>query len=176
MIKFVGLAWHIKSQYYFRDILGPTAYFSKPSFAMNSWVQAALGVLTSTGTAVMSSVTHSRQACSLDHRLQEIYNSNTKPGETKLSKGLLSSSSIPLTSPPLILSESQIKSHYCQNMWSYLGTHYLHRNNQINIFYHFLMFFIMNLLKLQVGNNLSLIHIWRCRRYSLCRSRWSPYH
>ena len=23
---------------------------------------------------------------------------------------------------------------------------------------------------------LSLIHIWRCRRYSLCRSRWSPYH
>ena len=25
-------------------------------------------------------------------------------------------------------------------------------------------------------DNLSLIHIWRCRRYSLCRSRWSPYH
>ena len=25
-------------------------------------------------------------------------------------------------------------------------------------------------------SNLSLIHIWRCRRYSLCRSRWSPYH
>ena len=24
--------------------------------------------------------------------------------------------------------------------------------------------------------SLSLIHIWRCRRYSLCRSRWSPYH
>ena len=23
--------------------------------------------------------------------------------------------------------------------------------------------------------SLSLIHIWRCRRYSLCRSRWSPY-
>ena len=26
------------------------------------------------------------------------------------------------------------------------------------------------------GIGLSLIHIWRCRRYSLCRSRWSPYH
>ena len=25
-------------------------------------------------------------------------------------------------------------------------------------------------------HRLSLIHIWRCRRYSLCRSRWSPYH
>ena len=25
-------------------------------------------------------------------------------------------------------------------------------------------------------HELSLIHIWRCRRYSLCRSRWSPYH
>ena len=24
--------------------------------------------------------------------------------------------------------------------------------------------------------DLSLIHIRRCRRYSLCRSRWSPYH
>ena len=27
-----------------------------------------------------------------------------------------------------------------------------------------------------IGLYLSLIHIWRCRRYSLCRSRWSPYH
>ena len=24
--------------------------------------------------------------------------------------------------------------------------------------------------------HLSLIHIWRCRRWTLCRSRWSPYH
>ena len=24
--------------------------------------------------------------------------------------------------------------------------------------------------------DLSLIHISRCRRYSFCRSRWSPYH
>eukprot|EP00826_Nyctotherus_ovalis_P003939 TRINITY_DN10818_c0_g1_i2.p1 TRINITY_DN10818_c0_g1~~TRINITY_DN10818_c0_g1_i2.p1 ORF type:complete len:110 (+),score=35.64 TRINITY_DN10818_c0_g1_i2:132-461(+) len=24
--------------------------------------------------------------------------------------------------------------------------------------------------------NLSLIHICRCRRYAVCRSRWSPYH
>ena len=27
-----------------------------------------------------------------------------------------------------------------------------------------------------LAHTLSLIHIWRCRRYSLCRSRWSPYH
>ena len=26
------------------------------------------------------------------------------------------------------------------------------------------------------GLKLSLIHIWRCRRYAVCRSRWSPYH
>ena len=25
-------------------------------------------------------------------------------------------------------------------------------------------------------HNLSLIHIWRCRRIERCRSRWSPYH
>ena len=29
---------------------------------------------------------------------------------------------------------------------------------------------------LQVAHVLSLIHIWRCRRSTLCRSRWSPYH
>ena len=29
---------------------------------------------------------------------------------------------------------------------------------------------------LPAHSKLSLIHIWRCRRYSLCRSRWSPYH
>ena len=27
-----------------------------------------------------------------------------------------------------------------------------------------------------VAQHLSLIHIWRCRRSTLCRSRWSPYH
>ena len=26
------------------------------------------------------------------------------------------------------------------------------------------------------GDILSLIHICRCRRYAVCRSRWSPYH
>eukprot|EP00826_Nyctotherus_ovalis_P035612 TRINITY_DN3070_c0_g1_i9.p1 TRINITY_DN3070_c0_g1~~TRINITY_DN3070_c0_g1_i9.p1 ORF type:complete len:157 (-),score=2.94 TRINITY_DN3070_c0_g1_i9:22-492(-) len=28
----------------------------------------------------------------------------------------------------------------------------------------------------QTLSNLSLIHICRCRRYAVCRSRWSPYH
>ena len=28
----------------------------------------------------------------------------------------------------------------------------------------------------RTGVTLSLIHIWRCRRSTLCRSRWSPYH
>eukprot|EP00826_Nyctotherus_ovalis_P058538 TRINITY_DN8052_c0_g1_i1.p2 TRINITY_DN8052_c0_g1~~TRINITY_DN8052_c0_g1_i1.p2 ORF type:complete len:125 (-),score=14.50 TRINITY_DN8052_c0_g1_i1:9-383(-) len=27
-----------------------------------------------------------------------------------------------------------------------------------------------------IGPDLSLIHICRCRRYAVCRSRWSPYH
>eukprot|EP00826_Nyctotherus_ovalis_P022414 TRINITY_DN17393_c0_g1_i2.p1 TRINITY_DN17393_c0_g1~~TRINITY_DN17393_c0_g1_i2.p1 ORF type:complete len:285 (+),score=29.29 TRINITY_DN17393_c0_g1_i2:382-1236(+) len=29
---------------------------------------------------------------------------------------------------------------------------------------------------IQATQNLSLIHICRCRRYAVCRSRWSPYH
>ena len=29
---------------------------------------------------------------------------------------------------------------------------------------------------LPIRETLSLIHIWRCRRSTLCRSRWSPYH
>ena len=28
----------------------------------------------------------------------------------------------------------------------------------------------------RINLDLSLIHIWRCRRSTLCRSRWSPYH
>ena len=31
-------------------------------------------------------------------------------------------------------------------------------------------------VKIPEIQHLSLIHIRRCRRYSLCRSRWSPYH
>ena len=30
--------------------------------------------------------------------------------------------------------------------------------------------------KMSPARALSLIHIWRCRRSTLCRSRWSPYH
>ena len=32
------------------------------------------------------------------------------------------------------------------------------------------------LIEMHLALNLSLIHIWRCRRSTLCRSRWSPYH
>eukprot|EP00826_Nyctotherus_ovalis_P017113 TRINITY_DN15010_c0_g1_i1.p1 TRINITY_DN15010_c0_g1~~TRINITY_DN15010_c0_g1_i1.p1 ORF type:complete len:111 (-),score=20.31 TRINITY_DN15010_c0_g1_i1:13-345(-) len=28
----------------------------------------------------------------------------------------------------------------------------------------------------RISIDLSLIHICRCRRYAVCRSRWSPYH
>ena len=37
--------------------------------------------------------------------------------------------------------------------------------------------FLLTLIHFTVKQfNLSLIHIWRCRRSTLCRSRWSPYH
>ena len=39
-----------------------------------------------------------------------------------------------------------------------------------------IMTMILWLIAIQYENNLSLIHIWRCRRSTLCRSRWSPYH
>ena len=35
--------------------------------------------------------------------------------------------------------------------------------------------FVLNTDRLTLSC-LSLIHIWRCRRSTLCRSRWSPYH
>eukprot|EP00826_Nyctotherus_ovalis_P006486 TRINITY_DN11549_c0_g1_i6.p1 TRINITY_DN11549_c0_g1~~TRINITY_DN11549_c0_g1_i6.p1 ORF type:complete len:111 (-),score=22.57 TRINITY_DN11549_c0_g1_i6:22-354(-) len=35
---------------------------------------------------------------------------------------------------------------------------------------------LKNILRATVKHNLSLIHICRCRRYAVCRSRWSPYH
>ena len=36
--------------------------------------------------------------------------------------------------------------------------------------------FLVPKLGLGVFFDLSLIHIWRCRRSYACRSRWSPYH
>ena len=35
---------------------------------------------------------------------------------------------------------------------------------------------VVIIVKKSTSINLSLIHIWRCRRSTLCRSRWSPYH
>ena len=35
---------------------------------------------------------------------------------------------------------------------------------------------VAELMRLLIDQYLSLIHIWRCRRSSECRSRWSPYH
>ena len=35
---------------------------------------------------------------------------------------------------------------------------------------------VVLLLNIPPHLNLSLIHIWRCRRIERCRSRWSPYH
>ena len=36
--------------------------------------------------------------------------------------------------------------------------------------------FVCTISRLSNLYSLSLIHIWRCRRSTLCRSRWSPYH
>eukprot|EP00826_Nyctotherus_ovalis_P006826 TRINITY_DN11662_c0_g1_i12.p2 TRINITY_DN11662_c0_g1~~TRINITY_DN11662_c0_g1_i12.p2 ORF type:complete len:121 (-),score=13.24 TRINITY_DN11662_c0_g1_i12:31-393(-) len=36
--------------------------------------------------------------------------------------------------------------------------------------------FRIELLTEKISLKLSLIHICRCRRYAVCRSRWSPYH
>ena len=55
-------------------------------------------------------------------------------------------------------------------------------SRQFNVFF---MFINMSVLLISIENKstffstvitLSLIHIWRCRRYAVCRSRWSPYH
>eukprot|EP00826_Nyctotherus_ovalis_P007436 TRINITY_DN11862_c0_g1_i5.p1 TRINITY_DN11862_c0_g1~~TRINITY_DN11862_c0_g1_i5.p1 ORF type:complete len:103 (+),score=6.56 TRINITY_DN11862_c0_g1_i5:116-424(+) len=36
--------------------------------------------------------------------------------------------------------------------------------------------FLYNTVYTFSNSSLSLIHICRCRRYAVCRSRWSPYH
>ena len=45
-----------------------------------------------------------------------------------------------------------------------------------NTIAHIVIHNICNIMICDTDTYLSLIHIWRCRRYSLCRSRWSPYH
>ena len=73
----------------------------------------------------------------------------------------------------------------------YLRPWQIKMNDMPNIYYH--LIFLQYILTVLYGKSvtvdfrafwreyalvyyLSLIHIWRCRRSTLCRSRWSPYH
>ena len=57
-----------------------------------------------------------------------------------------------------------------------------HYNYLLLLFYFSLSLLVFYRLIIKILYNkttkddLSLIHIWRCRRSTLCRSRWSPYH
>eukprot|EP00826_Nyctotherus_ovalis_P037617 TRINITY_DN3442_c0_g2_i9.p1 TRINITY_DN3442_c0_g2~~TRINITY_DN3442_c0_g2_i9.p1 ORF type:complete len:284 (+),score=12.12 TRINITY_DN3442_c0_g2_i9:113-964(+) len=56
---------------------------------------------------------------------------------------------------------------------------YLVRNDQYNRKNHMhsqSLHRVFNKKKVVILQKLSLIHICRCRRYAVCRSRWSPYH
>ena len=48
--------------------------------------------------------------------------------------------------------------------------------NVFSLFHNCLPLENLNKLESPSPRDLSLIHIWRCRRYAVCRSRWSPYH
>eukprot|EP00826_Nyctotherus_ovalis_P051031 TRINITY_DN633_c0_g7_i1.p2 TRINITY_DN633_c0_g7~~TRINITY_DN633_c0_g7_i1.p2 ORF type:complete len:137 (-),score=15.86 TRINITY_DN633_c0_g7_i1:16-426(-) len=57
----------------------------------------------------------------------------------------------------------------------------LENNCAILLFLYRLIFsventFISHVSFVVILGSLSLIHICRCRRYAVCRSRWSPYH
>eukprot|EP00826_Nyctotherus_ovalis_P009353 TRINITY_DN12464_c0_g1_i11.p1 TRINITY_DN12464_c0_g1~~TRINITY_DN12464_c0_g1_i11.p1 ORF type:complete len:452 (+),score=113.96 TRINITY_DN12464_c0_g1_i11:120-1475(+) len=63
------------------------------------------------------------------------------------------------------------------------GTLLLMGNENAQLFYIYKLFPETNYRHIVPGTNpmysaliLSLIHICRCRRYAVCRSRWSPYH
>ena len=61
-----------------------------------------------------------------------------------------------------------------QNEWDYIQLrNFQGAENALNRGPHFRN---LNDIFIMGGYNLSLIHIWRCRRSTLCRSRWSPYH
>ena len=51
-------------------------------------------------------------------------------------------------------------------------------NSIVSMVHHYLQHYTCGEenIHLHADNCLSLIHIWRCRRSTLCRSRWSPYH
>ena len=48
--------------------------------------------------------------------------------------------------------------------------------NDMELIHYCRYFFSSTSLFFRIILCLSLIHIWRCRRSTLCRSRWSPYH
>ena len=60
--------------------------------------------------------------------------------------------------------------HSCVSLMACLrfANHYSACRSNLSVY----LFVDLSLL----AQKLSLIHIWRCRRSTLCRSRWSPYH
>eukprot|EP00826_Nyctotherus_ovalis_P013392 TRINITY_DN13615_c0_g1_i14.p1 TRINITY_DN13615_c0_g1~~TRINITY_DN13615_c0_g1_i14.p1 ORF type:complete len:130 (+),score=3.29 TRINITY_DN13615_c0_g1_i14:112-501(+) len=58
----------------------------------------------------------------------------------------------------------------------YISSYYLFVHSFNKLHKDFLDFEIVFCCYFDKGESLSLIHICRCRRYAVCRSRWSPYH
>ena len=89
-------------------------------------------------------------------------------------KGVCQNSNFDASTDDQVNTNSYHEWHNCFWMTSYyvMVTSY-HICNAHSVF----LEFILNLCKLTTfPKTLSLIHIWRCRRSTLCRSRWSPYH
>eukprot|EP00826_Nyctotherus_ovalis_P013866 TRINITY_DN13809_c0_g1_i6.p1 TRINITY_DN13809_c0_g1~~TRINITY_DN13809_c0_g1_i6.p1 ORF type:complete len:180 (-),score=22.94 TRINITY_DN13809_c0_g1_i6:15-554(-) len=77
-----------------------------------------------------------------------------------------------------------------KNQWAMIAHYLPHRHSNIlrNSFHSMLRKYVKRILKVDPlpfavtplfflqSIYLSLIHICRCRRYAVCRSRWSPYH
>ena len=56
-----------------------------------------------------------------------------------------------------------LNNRVCNRLYQIIHINYTHKHIHTS---KFISYYVM----------LSLIHIWRCRRSTLCRSRWSPYH
>ena len=76
--------------------------------------------------------------------------------------------------------DSNTYNNWCQQSWNKVGEPTgASKTVCINHTWTYLFKSFLLTASKQIGHlchDLSLIHIWRCRRSTLCRSRWSPYH
>ena len=145
--------------------------------AVKGWESAAQRVLTEQGTSVGTGWAESHHGSVCWHCPSYVVHTDT-PSPLPC---CLQATKVSVTPGGKLCTQLQTLTTYKHPYQLHIHTHtitmYIHTNTHT---YHTITMYTLTHIYTHTHTHthtlLSLIHIWRCRRVSQCRSRWSPYH